>query len=413
MMMMRRRNFLQFGCGLTGGAGGWLMPTPVNAQSTQSQFAPLPTGDGGLRPRVLLDGLRNPWSIAFLPDGEALVTERPGTLRRLRLGAFGAADQRRVEGAGLGPGQGSIKILNVPRVHASGQGGLLDVVVSPDFERDELIWMSLAQPTDGGARTAIFRARLRGSELQQVEMIFAQKDDPRGQLHFGSRLVIDSDGFLFASLGERFFERSKAQSLENHFGKIIRIHTDGSIPNSNPFVNQSGALPEVWSFGHRNPQGAALNPLTGALWVHEHGPQGGDELNLVRAGKNYGWPQVTYGREYVTGFKIGEGTSRSDVEQPIHYWVPSIAPSGMAFVTSERYGALRGHLLVGSLKERCLALLELNGNQVVGEQRILSSMKSRIRDVRQGPDGYLYALTDSDEGAMVRLEPAPRNREAG
>ena len=406
-MKARRRKFLQFGCSLTAGATGSLLPFFGNAQSTQSQFAPLPTSDGGLRPRVVMDGLLSPWSIAFLPDGEALVTERPGNLKRLKLGGFGADHQ----GRGKGPGQ--IKIQNVPRVHASGQGGLLDVIVSPNFERDELIFMSLAQPTDGGARTAIFRARLRGAELQQVEMIFAQKDDPKGQLHFGSRLVVDSDGFLFATLGERFFERSKAQSLENHFGKIIRIHTDGSIPNSNPFANQLGAMREVWSLGHRNPQGAALHPRTGDLWVHEHGPQGGDELNLIREGRNYGWPQITYGREYVTGFKIGEGTSRVDVEQPIHYWVPSIAPSGMTFVTSERYGALRGHLLVGSLKERCLALLELKENQVVGEQRILSSMKSRIRDVRQGPDGYLYALTDSDEGVMVRLEPAPRNREAG
>jgi glucose/arabinose dehydrogenase len=410
-MKARRRKFLQFGCSLTAGATGSLLPFFGNAQSTQSQFAPLPTGDGGLRPRVVMDGLLSPWSIAFLPDGEALVTERPGNLKRLKLGGFGADHQ----GRGKGPGQGSgqIKIQNVPRVHASGQGGLLDVIVSPNFERDELIFMSLAQPTDGGARTAIFRARLRGAELQQVEMIFAQKDDPKGQLHFGSRLVVDSDGFLFATLGERFFERSKAQSLENHFGKIIRIHTDGSIPNSNPFANQLGAMREVWSLGHRNPQGAALHPRTGDLWVHEHGPQGGDELNLIREGRNYGWPQITYGREYVTGFKIGEGTSRVDVEQPIHYWVPSIAPSGMTFVTSERYGALRGHLLVGSLKERCLALLELKENQVVGEQRILSSMKSRIRDVRQAPDGYLYALTDSDEGVKVRLEPAPRNREAG
>ena len=409
-MKARRRTFLRFGCSLTAGATGSLLPFLGNAQSTQSQFAPLPTGDGGLRPRVVMDGLLSPWSIAFLPNGEALVTERPGTLKRLQLGGVGADQQGRGKGSGQGSGQ--IKIQNVPRVHASGQGGLLDVIVSPDFERDELIFMSLAQPTDGGARTAIFRARLRGAELQQVEMIFAQKDDPKGQLHSGSRLVIDPDGFLFATLGERFFERSKAQSLENHFGKIIRIRTDGSIPKNNPFANQS-ALREVWSFGHRNPQGAALHPRTGDLWVHEHGPQGGDELNLIREGRNYGWPQITYGREYVTGFKIGEGTSRADVEQPVHYWVPSIAPSGMTFVTSERYSALRGHLLVGSLKERCLALLEMKENQVVGEQRILSSMKSRIRDVRQGPDGYLYALTDSDEGVMVRLEPAPRNREAG
>ena len=409
-MKAKRRTFLRFGCSLTAGATGSLLPFLGNAQSTQSQFAPLPTGDGGLRPRVVMDGLLSPWSIAFLPNGEALVTERPGTLKRLQLGGVGTDQQGRGKGSGQGSEQ--IKIQNVPRVHASGQGGLLDVIVSPDFERDELIFMSLAQPTDGGARTAIFRARLRGAELQQVEMIFAQKDDPKGQLHFGSRLVIDPDGFLFATLGERFFERSKAQSLENHFGKIIRIRTDGSIPKNNPFANQS-ALREVWSFGHRNPQGAALHPRTGDLWVHEHGPQGGDELNLIREGRNYGWPQITYGREYVTGFKIGEGTSRADVEQPVHYWVPSIAPSGMTFVTSERYSALRGHLLVGSLKERCLALLEMKENQVVGEQRILSSMKSRIRDVRQGPDGYLYALTDSDEGVMVRLEPAPRNREAG
>ncbi len=387
-----RRNLLRTLLGLTAAATGSLLPARGQAQTTQARFAPLPSGDGGLRPRVLLDGLQNPWSIAFLPNAQAVVTERPGMMKRLQFSGSAARN--------LG------QIQNVPRVHASGQGGLLDVIASPDFARDELIFMSLAQATDGGARTAIFRGRLRGTELGQVEMIFAQKDDPKGQHHFGCRLCIGIDGFLYATLGERFFERSKAQLLNNHFGKIIRIGTDGSIPPDNPFANQSSAMPEVWSYGHRNPQGAALHPSTGALWAHEHGPQGGDEVNIIRAGRNYGWPQITYGREYVTGFKIGEGTSRADVEQPVHYWIPSIAPSGMAFVTSERYPGLRGHLLVGSLKERCLAFLELKGDAVVGEQRLLSSLKSRIRDVRQGPDGYLYVLTDSDEGALVRLEPA-------
>lgn len=387
-----RRDLLRTLSGLTAAATGSMLPASGNAQTTQAQFSPLPSGDGGLRPRVLLDGLQNPWSVAFLPNAQAVVTERPGLMKRLQFSGSTARN--------LG------QIQNVPRVHASGQGGLLDVIASPDVARDELIFMSLAQATDGGARTAIFRARLRGTELDQVEMIFAQKDDPKGQHHFGSRLCIGADGFLYATLGERFFERSKAQLLNNHFGKIIRIRTDGSTPKDNPFANQSSAMAEVWSYGHRNPQGAALHPVTGALWVHEHGPQGGDELNIIRAGRNYGWPQVTYGREYVTGFKIGEGTARADVEQPVHYWIPSIAPSGMAFVTSERYPGLRGHLLVGSLKERCLALLELKGDAVVGEQRILASLKSRIRDVRQGPDGYLYALTDSDEGALLRLEPA-------
>ena len=386
-----RRNLLRTLWGLSAAATGSMLPARVRSQTTQGQFSPLPSGAGGLRPQVLLDGLKSPWSLAFLPDSLALVSERPGTLKRLQFSPAGVRN--------LGA------IQNVPRVQASGQGGLLDVIVSPDFARDELIFMSLAQATDYGARTAIFRARLRGAELHQVEMIFAQKDQPKGPLHFGSRLVIGADGFLYATLGERFFERSKAQLLNNHLGKVIRIGFDGQIPKDNPFAQQSEAMGEVWSYGHRNPQGAALHPLTGALWVHEHGPQGGDELNIIRAGRNYGWPQITYGREYVTGFKIGEGTARADVEPPIHYWVPSIAPSGMAFVTSERYPGLRGHLLVGSLKERCFALLELKGDSVVGEQRILSSLKSRIRDVRQGPDGYLYALTDSDEGVLIRLEP--------
>jgi glucose/arabinose dehydrogenase len=337
----------------------------------------------------IVDGLDTPWALAFLPDGRLLVTERPGRMRIVSSS-----------------GELSEPIEGVPAVHAEGQGGLLDVIIGPDFARDRTIYFSYSEPTDRGARTAVARAELdpQALRLTNLKVIFAQRDDPDGRHHWGSRLVFDRDGMLFVTLGERFFLRDRAQSLGSHLGKIVRIAPDGSVPPDNPFVGKDGALPEIWSYGHRNVQGAALHPATGVLWSHEHGPQGGDEVNVGKPGANYGWPEITYGRDYVTGARIGEGTERADVEPPAHYWVPSIAPSGMAFYTGDAFPAWKGSLFVGALKAKLLVRLELDGDRVVREERLLDEVGSRIRDVRQGPDGRLYLL-DETGGRILRLDP--------
>lgn len=344
---------------------------------------------GPVRVTELARGLETPWSLAFLPDGNMLVTERPGRLRIVTP-----------------DGKLSAPIQNVPRVHAAGQGGLLDVVIGPDFASDRLIWLSFAQPTQKGARTAVARARLdeNSRSLQNVEVVFAQRDDPDGRNHWGSRLVFDREGKLFVTLGDRHAYRDSAQDTGSHLGKIVRIRPDGGIPPDNPFVGKTGALPEIWSYGHRNVQGAALHPVTGKLWAHEHGPQGGDEVNIVRAGANYGWPVITYGKEYVTGFSIGEGAQRADVVPPVRYWVPSIAPSGMTFYTGDAFPKWKGNLFVGALRGQLLVRIELDGEKFVREERLLTELGSRIRDVRQGPDGKLYLL-DETEGRILRLDP--------
>ena len=346
--------------------------------------------DARVNPVRVAGGLQHPWSLAFLPDGSMLVTERPGRLRRV-----------------MPDGRVSAPLAGVPEVHASGQGGLLDVVTGPGFAQDRSVFLSFAQPTRSGARTAVARGTLSadGTALRAVSVIFAQKDDPSGGHHFGSRLVFARDGTLFVTLGDRYGHRDRAQDLDSHLGKIVRIRADGSVPPDNPFVGRAGALAEIHSLGHRNVQGAALHPQTGLLWTHEHGPQGGDELNLEKPGANYGWPVITHGREYVTGFRIGEGTVREGIEAPLHQWTPSIAPSGMAFLSSDRYPGWRGSLFVGALKFRLLARLELDGTRVVREERLLAGREQRIRDVRQGPDGLLYLLTDAGDGELLRLDP--------
>ena len=360
----------------------WLSPATCAQTVVRSEAGPV-------RVTEVARGLETPWSLAFLPDGNMLVTERAGRLRVVTP-----------------DGKLSAPIQNVPRVHASGQGGLLDVVVGPDFARDRLIWLSFAQPTQKGARTAVARARLDESSrsLQNVEVVFAQRDDPDGRNHWGSRLVFDRDGKLFVTLGDRHAYRDSAQDTNSHLGKIVRIRPDGGIPPDNPFVGKTGALPEIWSYGHRNVQGAALHPVTGKLWAHEHGPQGGDEVNVVRAGANYGWPVITYGKEYVTGFSIGEGTQRADVVPPVRYWVPSIAPSGMTFYTGDAFPKWKGNLFVGALRGQVLVRVELDGEKFVREERLLTELGSRIRDVRQGPDGRLYLL-DETAGRILRLDP--------
>lgn len=349
----------------------------------------VPTTAGAVKMVEVAAGLEIPWSLAFLPDGRMLVTERPGRMRIV------APD-----------GRLSAPLAGVPAVHARSQGGLLDVVLGPDFARDRRIYFSYAEPTSGGARTAVARAVLdtEGLRLTAVERLFAQNEDPAGGAHWGSRLVFSRDGTLFVTLGDRYSHRDQAQNLGSHLGKVVRIAADGSVPPDNPFVGRAGVRPEIWSYGHRNVQGAALHPESGALWTHEHGPQGGDEVNLTLPGHNYGWPAITFGREYLTGFRIGEGSTRADVEAPLIQWTPSIAPSGMTFYTGDAFPAWRGSLFVGALRGSMLVRLTLDGDRVVGEEQLLRERGLRIRDVRQGPEGFLYLL-DEREGRILRLEP--------
>jgi glucose/arabinose dehydrogenase len=357
-----------------------------------------------VRSETVASGLQNPWAVAFLPGGRFLVTERTG---RLRVVEPGGKLEQAIEG--------------LPEVAAGGQGGLLDLLLDADFASNRTLYFCFSEPGLGNTNsTALARATLSAdmTRLGDVRVIFSQKPKFAGSLHFGCRIVESRspglngkpDGKLFLMLGERYSRALDAQALGNHHGKIVRINKDGSVPTDNPFVNRAGALPEIWSYGHRNPQGAALAP-DGMLWMHEHGPQGGDEINLPKAGANYGWPVITYGENYGGG-KIGEGlTAKAGMEQPLHQWTPSIAPSGMAFLTSERYGkAWQGNLFVGSLKFAYLNRIELTApysGKVLSESKLISELGERIRDVRQGPDGLLYVLTDSSNGKLIRLVPAP------
>ena len=343
------------------------------------------------RVEVLHEGLEHPWALAFLPNEQGLlISERGG---RLRL--FDAQ------------GRLSEPLDGVPAVFAVGQGGLLDVVLSPGFDEDRLVYLSFAQAEDDKAATSVGRGRLSEDlrRLEDFEVIFRQAPALSTGHHFGSRLVFDRDGYLFIALGEHN-QRPTAQHLDKLQGKVVRLHPDGRVPADNPFVGREDARPEIWSYGHRNQQGAALNPWSGRLWTHEHGPRGGDEINIPEAGKNYGWPVITYGENYGGG-AIGDGlTAKPGMEQPLHHWTPSIAPSGMAFLGSDRYGsAWQGNLFVGSLKFRYLARLELQGGRVVREERLLPQLGQRVRDVRQGPDGLLYLLTDENDGQLLRVVP--------
>ena len=346
--------------------------------------------NGSAKAVVVAQGLHHPWALAFLPGepvGRMLVTERAGNLRVI------SAD-----------GKVGAPLTGVPAVHAVGQGGLLDVVVSPDFAQSRTIYFSFAQSASGGARTAVARAQLGNGKIENVKVIFTQADIVGGGAHFGSRIVIAKDGSLFITTGERYSEKDKSQSLETHLGKVIRINTDGSIPKDNPFVNTANARKEIWSYGHRNMQGAAINPVSGKLWTHEHGPQGGDEINVPLAGKNYGWPVIGYGIDY-SGLRIHESSAKAGMEQPLHYWVPSIAPLGMAFYTADRFPQWKQSLFIGALAGEHLARLTLDGEKVVAEERLLADRRERFRDVRQGPDGYLYALTDNANGKILRVSP--------
>ena len=344
------------------------------------------TSAGTVRLTTVAGGLEHPWSLAFLPDGRMLVTERPGRLRIVHSG-----------------GQVDAPLAGVPQVQAAGQGGLLDVVLDPAFAQNRTIYLSYAEPREGGAGTAVARARLSEGALEDVRVIFRQRPKLGGGVHFGSRLVFARDGLLFVTLGERG-DRDRAQSLADHMGTVVRIASDGSVPAQNPFVGRSGALPEIWSYGHRNVQGAALHPETGRLWTVEHGPRGGDELNIPQAGRNYGWPVIGYGRHY-SGARIGEGPRKAGLEQPVHYWDPSIATSGLAFYTGNAMPAWQGSLFVGGLAGRLVSRLELDGERVVREERLFEDFGRRIRDVRKGPDGKLYLLTDEADGEVIRVDP--------
>ncbi|HEX2278289.1 MAG TPA: PQQ-dependent sugar dehydrogenase [Candidatus Tectomicrobia bacterium] len=362
-------------------------PVPAQGQAPRSPTpAPL---NGAVRTQTIARGLEHPWALAFLPDGRMLVTERPGRLR--------IVDR---------DGRISEPLAGVPKVMARGQGGLLDVTLDPRFADNRLVYLAYAEPGEGRtAGTAVARGRLGEGRLEDVRVIYRQQPKVEGANHFGCRLVFARDGTLFVTQGERFDYRDQAQDLSSGLGKLVRINPDGSVPRDSPFVGRAGARPEIWSYGHRNVQSAALHPQTGQLWIVEHGARGGDELNRPEAGKNYGWPVISYGVHY-SGAKIGEGTAKPGLEQPIYYWDPVIAPSGMTFYTGEAFPDWQGSILIGSLRPGLLVRLTLEDGRVAREERYLGDLGARVRDVRQGPDGLLYLLTDSRDGRLLRVMPA-------
>ena len=354
-----------------------LLPTLVVAQTP------------AVRTEVVARGLENPWAVAFIGDGRMLVTERPGRLRIVSS-----------DGAVSAP------VAGVPAVYSKGQGGLLDVALDPDFATDPWVYLSFSEPGEGGGGTAVARGRLADGKLTDVAVIFRQEPKLDAGQHFGSRLVFDREKRLYVTSGDRG-NWDNPQRLDKGQGKIFRINRDGSIPADNPFVGRDDAIPAIWSYGHRNAQGAALHPQTGALWQTEHGARGGDELNIPQAGRNYGWPVITLGINY-NGQPIGAGEKTAEgMEQPIHSWTPSIAPSGLAFYTADRFPAWKGSLFVGALAFQRVVRLTLDGDKVVGEEPLLVDFGERIRDVRQGPDGYLYLLTDDAKGKLLRVGLAP------
>lgn len=339
----------------------------------------------GLRIETVIEGVRVPWSMAWLPDGNMLVTERSGELYRVSDGQL-------------------IAIEGLPQIHANGQGGLLDIALHPQYGSNGWLYLSYAS-LDGageGSHTAVMRARLQDDKLVDTEVLYkGDGNSTRGQ-HYGGRIAFDSAGYLFFSIGERGAHFENAQQLDRDGGKIYRLHDDGRVPEDNPFVGVTGAKEAIFSYGHRNPQGLALNPVTGEMWSHEHGPMGGDEVNVIRAGLNYGWPIIGYGINY-DGNPLAIATHRDDIEQPVHYWDPSIAPSGMVFVTSDIYGTdFQGHLLIGSMKFRHMVDLTLNGNTVLSHENVFPRI-GRVRDIRQGPDGYLYVATEGN--GILRILP--------
>jgi aldose sugar dehydrogenase len=357
--------------------------------------APSRTAGVDFEAETVAGGLEHPWAVEVFEDGRMLVTERPGRLRVVTK-----------------EGELSTPVAGLPEVDAEGQGGLLDVAIDPEFSSNQTIYWSYAEPREDGNGTALARGRLITGEgdprVEDVQVIFRMLPSLRSSAHFGSRIAFRSDDTLFLTLGERSILEGRVQSqdLGSHLGKVVRIHKDGTVPVDNPFVDQAGAFPEIWSYGHRNPQGSAIHPETGALWTVEHGAMGGDELNAPEAGKNYGWPIITYGLEY-SGDPIGEGiTAQEGMEQPLYYWDPVIAPSGMLFYTGELFPAWQDSLFIGSLGGEHLVRLTLEDERVIGEERLLTDLGERIRDVVQGPDGAIYIVTDEDDGRLLKLVPA-------
>jgi len=359
-------------------AGGLMLTTqPGLAEDTM-----IDTKQGAIKVETVAGGLDHPWGLAFLPDGRMLVTEKPGRLRLV------AKDGKTLE-----------PLKGVPEVFAEGQGGLLDVALDPDFAANGLVYLSYSESGEGGTGTAVARGKLADNGLDDVQVIFRQQPKVDRGLHFGSRLAFSPDGKLFVTLGERF-KFAPAQDLGTHLGKVVRINPDGSVPQDNPFVGQKGAKPEIWSYGHRNPQGAAIHPETGKLWENEFGPLGGDELNIPAAGANYGWPVVSWGKHY-DGTDIPDPPTHPEFADAVYHWNPVISPSGMTFYTADAIPGWKGNLLIGGLSSEAIVRLTLDGEKVTEEERI--PMGTRIRDVRQGPDGAVYALTDEGDGKILRL----------
>jgi aldose sugar dehydrogenase len=364
-----------------------LAPATGRSQTFQSEHH-------DYRVSTVVEGLANPWGMAFLPGGDLLVTERPGRLRLVRDGVLQPAP-----------------IAGVPEVFARGQGGLLDVALHPQYEQNRLVYLAYSKPGPEGATTAIIRARFDGSRLAEVEEVFEAVAWAGGGSHFGSRMAFDRDGYLFFTVGDRgvrpdpqALAAHPAQDLGNHQGTVIRLHDDGRVPTDNPFVGRADARPEIWSYGHRTPQGLVIHPETGELWETEHGPQGGDELNLIVRGANYGWPMIGYGVQY-GGAVIHPSTEREGMEQPVHHWTPSIATSGLTIYAGDAFPRWRGHFFSGALAGQHVARVVVVDGRVVAEEKLLDGYGRRIRDVRTGPDGYLYLLTDHPDGSVVRLEP--------
>lgn len=364
-------------------AAAWV---PAGAQE---RSAVINSDKHAFRVATLLTGLENPWSMAFLPDGRMLVTERAGRMRLV------SADFKLVPQP----------VPGLPEVTAQGQGGLFDVVLHPQYAQNGWVYWAYNAPGAGGWGTTLARGKLQGQRMTEVQVLFSMQPKTRSSQHFGGRIVFDKAGMLYLTLGDRG-DKDRAQKPNDHAGSVIRLHDDGRVPADNPFVRQPGAFPEKWTLGNRNMQGAALHPQTGELWTHEHGPQGGDELNVMRPGLNYGWPVITYGVNYGLGTRIGEGPSKPGMVQPLHVWLPSIAPSGMAFVSGSQFPNWQGDLLVGALRGQMLVRLSIDGEKVQREERLLQGRVGRIRDVRLGPDGLIYLLTDEPSGALLRLEPA-------
>ena len=378
-----------------------LSPAASYAQASRT----LATDEGPVKVTTVVDGLENPWAVAFLPDGRMLITERRGTLRVLAQGKL-------IENP----------VAGIPKVAQHGQGGLLDVAVHPQYAKNGWIYWTYNASVDGLHGTELARGKLGGSAqapaMTDVQVLFKMAPKTDRAFHFGSRIVFDRDGYLYVTFGDRGDSPSKgsaqrSQQLNDHAGKTIRLFDDGRVPPDNPFVQTPGAKSEIFTLGNRNVQGAALHPGSGKLWTHEHGPQGGDEVNIMVAGANYGWPVVTYGANYGSGTKIGEGPDKTGMTPSLLHWTPSIAPSGMAFVGSDGHGATRpsnfpkwrGNALVGALAGQMVVRLVLEGNTVVAQERLFTKALGRIRDVRNGPDGNIYLLTDSDNGALLRVEP--------